>query len=131
MNLLLDTHTFLWFTSGSNEIPKRVIDLIENPDNKSLVSLVSLWEVSIKNSLGKLQIKNNFSEILNDIEDNKLNLLPITFNHIVTQNTLPHIHKDPFDRLILSQAISENINIISRDEIFDEYLKPTTIKRIW
>jgi len=111
MNLLLDTHTFLWFTSGSNEIPIRVIDLIENPDNKSFVSLVSLWEVSIKNSLGKLQIKNNFSEILNDIEDNKLNLLPITFNHIVTQNTLSHIHKDngvpdPFDILILSQAIT-------------------------
>ncbi|MDZ7934445.1 MAG: type II toxin-antitoxin system VapC family toxin [Emticicia sp.] len=131
MNLLLDTHTFLWFSSGSDEIPKRIIDLIENANNKSFVSLASLWEISIKTSLGKLQIKNDFDKILNDIEDNKLHLLPISFSHIVTQNKLPLIHRDPFDRLIISQGISENINIISRDEIFDEYLKPTTIKRIW
>lgn len=131
MNLLLDTHTFLWFTSGSDEIPKQIVDLIENPANTSFVSLVSLWEISIKNSLGKLQIKNDFNEILKDVEGNKLHLLPIEFSHITTQNKLPHIHKDPFDRLILSQAIVENINIISRDEIFDEYLKPTAIKRIW
>lgn len=131
MNLLLDTHTFLWFTSGSDEIPKSMIDLIENPNNTSFVSLASLWEISIKNSLGKLQIKNNFSKILEDVEGNKLHLLPISFNHIAIQNKLPFIHKDPFDRMILSQAISENINIVSRDEVFDEYLKPTTIKRIW
>lgn len=131
MNLLLDTHTFLWFTSGSDEIPKSMIDLIENPNNTSFVSLASLWEISIKNSLGKLQIRNDFSKILEDIEGNKLHLLPISFKHIATQNKLSFIHKDPFYRMSLSQAISENINIISRDEIFDEYLKPTTIKRIW
>ncbi len=94
MNLLLDTHTFLWFTSGSDQIPKQIIDLIENPANTSFVSLVSLWEISIKNALGKLQIKNNFDEILKDLEGNKLHLLPIEFKHVAEQNQLPHIHKD-------------------------------------
>ena len=93
MLLLLDTHTFLWFTSGSDEIPKQIVDLIENPANTSFVSLVSLWEISIKNSLGKLQIKNDFNEILKDVEGNKLHLLPIEFSHIATQNKLPKFTK--------------------------------------
>ncbi|WP_435355883.1 type II toxin-antitoxin system VapC family toxin [Emticicia sp. SJ17W-69] len=72
MNLLLDTHTFLWFTSGSEEVPKKLIDLIENPVNKCFVSLVPLWEVSIKNSLRKLNFKSNFNDILKDVAGNYL-----------------------------------------------------------
>jgi PIN domain nuclease of toxin-antitoxin system len=131
MKYLIDTHTFLWFIEGSAQLSKFPKSLIENEDNEIYVSIISLWEISIKTALNKLSIKGDYESIIFDIETNDIDILPMTFAHTIQQNKLPHIHKDPFDRMILSQAITENINIISRDEVFDEYLKPTTIKRIW
>ncbi|GAB2643260.1 type II toxin-antitoxin system VapC family toxin [Emticicia sediminis] len=131
MKYLIDTHTFLWFIEGSPQLSQFSKSIIENEDNEIYLSIISLWEISIKTSLNKLSINGNYESIIFDIEKNVIDILPITFAHTIQQNTLPHIHKDPFDRMILSQAITENINILSRDEIFDEYLKPTTIKRIW
>lgn len=131
MRYLIDTHTLLWFIEGSPQLSQFSKSIIENEDNEIYVSIISLWEISIKTSLNKLSINGDYEGIILDIEKNIIDILPMTFAHTIQQNKLPHIHKDPFDRMILSQAISENINIISRDEIFDEYLKPTTIKRIW
>lgn len=131
MKYLIDTHTFLWFIEGSTQLSEFPKSLVENENNEIYVSIISLWEISIKTSLNKLSVKGEYESIVFDIEKNDIDILPMTFTHTIQQNKLPHIHKDPFDRMILSQAIVENINIISRDEVFDEYLKPTTIKRIW
>jgi PIN domain nuclease of toxin-antitoxin system len=131
MKYLIDTHTFLWFIEGSTQLSEFSKSLIENENNEIYVSIISLWEISIKTALNKLSVKGEYESIVFDIEKNDIDILPMTFAHTIQQNKLPHIHKDPFDRMILSQAIVENINIISRDEIFDEYLKPTAIKRIW
>lgn len=131
MKYLIDTHTFLWFIEGSTQLSEFPKSLVENENNEIYVSIISLWEISIKTSLNKLSVKGEYESIVFDIEKNDIDILPMTFAHTIQQNKLPHIHKDPFDRMILSQATVENINIISRDEVFDEYLKPTAIKRIW
>lgn len=131
MKYLIDTHTFLWFIEGSNQLNERTKSLISDGNNEIFISIISLWEISIKTSLNKLTINGDFESIIFDVEKNDFDILPITFAHTVLQNKLSHIHKDPFDRMIISQAIVENMNLLSKDEVFDEYLKDTIIKRIW
>jgi len=127
MNLLLDTHTFIWFSEGNKSLPKQAKELIEDINNISFVSMASLWEMSIKISLNKLQIKIPFENLYDVIIDNGFMILPISFNHLVTQNNLDFYHRDPFDRLLISQSLSEDMPLISKEEVFDNY----SIKRIW
>jgi PIN domain nuclease of toxin-antitoxin system len=131
MKYLIDTHAFLWFNDGSNELSNQACKMIENNDNDIYISIASLWEISIKSALGKLSISGDFETVIDDVEACKIKILPITFPHITVQHKLPLIHKDPFDRIIISQAIFEGLNIISRDEIFDQYLIEKNISRIW
>lgn len=128
---LIDTHTFLWFVSDAKELSPTVKNIIENVDNQVFISIASLWEISIKMSIGKLNVFDKYETVINDVIDNDIEILPITFIHTVKQNLLPLIHRDPFDRIILAQALVENIDFLSCDEIFDKYLEETTIKRIW
>jgi PIN domain nuclease of toxin-antitoxin system len=99
MNLLLDTHTFIWFSEGNKALPNKAKELIEDINNTSFISMVSLWEMSIKISLNKLQIKIPFENLYNVIVENGFVVLPISFNHLVAQNKLEFHHRDPFDRL--------------------------------
>jgi PIN domain nuclease of toxin-antitoxin system len=131
MRYLIDTHTFLWFNGGSNELSLATKELISDRTNKIFVSIISLWEISIKTSIGKLAILDNYELIMEDIIANSIEILPVNFAHTVIQIKLPFYHKDPFDRIIISQAIHENMDIISKDTIFDDYLKNEKIKRIW
>jgi PIN domain nuclease of toxin-antitoxin system len=131
MKLLWDTHTFLWFVAGSNQINEKVRKYIEKAESENYISIASLWEISIKTALGKLSIQGEYKSVIDDVQSNGISILPINFAHTVCQNQLPLIHRDPFDRIIVSQAIVENMNFISIDEIFDEYLKDANIKRIW
>ena len=131
MIFLIDTHTFLWFITGSYELSKTAKELIEKDNNDIFISIASLWEISIKTAIGKLQILDNYDTVINDVIENDISILPINFTHTVIQNKLPFHHKDPFDRIIVSQAIVENMSLISRDDIFDLYLKDKEVKRIW
>lgn len=131
MKYLIDTHTFLWFTNGSEEISSIAKSIIENRENDILISIASLWEISIKSALGKLSIKGQFESVIDDVWINNIEIIPINFNHLIIQNNLTFHHKDPFDRLIISQAIVENCNIIGCDCVFDNYLTNRIIKRIW
>jgi PIN domain nuclease of toxin-antitoxin system len=131
MTFLIDTQTFLWFITGSLELSEKAKELIENDNNDIFISIASLWEISIKTAIGKLQILNNYDTVINDVTENDISILPINFVHTVIQNKLPFHHKAPFDRLIVSQAIAEEMSLISRDEIFDIYLKDKRVKRIW
>ncbi|NOQ34695.1 MAG: PIN domain-containing protein [Methylococcaceae bacterium] len=131
MNLLIDTHTFLWFVEGADELSDTAKNYILDDKNKIYISIVSLWEISIKNSLGKLDIGGEYATVINDVTDNDIEIMPISFQHTMIQNKLPFHHKDPFDRLIIAQGIAEQINIISKDSIFDDYLHKQSIKRIW
>lgn len=131
MQYLLDTHAFLWFCSGSKKLSENAKNIIENADNKLLISIASIWEIAIKNSLGKLDIDGGFRTVEADIERNEIEIVPIDFSDTVIQNTLDFHHRDPFDRMIISQSINKQVDIISIDAIFDEYYKETSNKRIW
>jgi PIN domain nuclease of toxin-antitoxin system len=130
MRQLLDTHTFLWFVAGSNELSEAAKTLILQPLAQNFVSLASIWEISIKVKLGKLQIKGGIHSIIDDLAENNFEILPINFAHIVKNYEYEFFHRDPFDRIIIAQAEVENMQIIGKDEIFDKYMTGA-VKRIW
>ena len=102
-------------------------EAIENPSNFSHISIASLWEMAIKISLGKLEIKYPFEQVLTQIYENGFEILPITFEHTLVISELAFHHKDPFDRLIVAQAMTERMTIISKDKFFDDY----KVTRFW
>lgn len=131
MKFLIDTHVFIWFIQNSPNLPQPIRDLIEDETSEILLSIASLWEISIKNSIGKLHLVRGFSAMTDYLNDNSIEILSLKFAHTVENNQLPFHHRDPFDRIIIAQAIVENINFISADAAFDNYLNGKSIKRIW
>lgn len=128
MKLLLDTHTFLWFINGSLNLNNYSRHLIEEQTNRRFLSVASLWEMSIKISIGKLTLPMSIPDlIVEQVYGNAIKLLSISPEHLEILRTLTFHHKDPFDRLIISQSIHENIPVLSRDTSFDSY----SIKRLW
>jgi len=128
MNFLLDTHTFLWFLEGNRNLSKNARITIENSNNTNFISIASLWEVAIKMSLGKLKLDIKLEELKSEILKNNFEILPLDFEHIIELSNLEYMHKDPFDRIIISQAISEKYTIISKDLNFGLYTK---VKLLW
>ncbi len=128
MRVLLDTHTFLWFISDSPKLSSTVKEIIEDEDNEKLLSIISIWEMAIKQSIGKLNVGNPFKEFIEQqISVNSTNILNINIEHINTIFELPLHHRDPFDRLLIAQAMVEKIPIISADTAFDTY----SITKLW
>ena len=122
MKVLLDTHAFLWFIMGSANLSVNARALIENPANERLLSVASLWEIAIKTSLGKLTLSAPFDELIPaQLKLNGIDLLNINVEHLSTLTTLTFHHRDPFDRLIIAQAIVEKLPVISLDGAFDAY----------
>jgi PIN domain nuclease of toxin-antitoxin system len=131
MRYLIDTHTFIWFISDDLKLTSKAKDIIEDDSNTILISIASLWEISIKTSLNKLSIINNFDNILDHVAFNKFEILPLHFADLSIHNKLPYFHRDPFDRILISQSIFEKINIISCDAKFDDYFIKYSFGRIW
>jgi PIN domain nuclease of toxin-antitoxin system len=131
MRYLLDTHTYLWFSLNSPKLSKAAMSLIENPDNQIFISMASLWEISIKNSLGKLTLSGSYESIYQEILEESIEVLPINFWHTNQLNSLPFHHQDPFDRMIASQALVEEMDVIGADSKFDLYFANSSISRIW
>ena len=122
MNLLLDTHTFLWWDNGSINLSPRVLALCNDPTVILYLSLVSLWELQIKSGLGKLSLRLPLRALVADHQQqNGLRLLPITLDHLLALDALPHHHKDPFDRLLIAQAQVEGMSLASVDHVFTGY----------
>ncbi|HXM50708.1 MAG TPA: type II toxin-antitoxin system VapC family toxin [Pyrinomonadaceae bacterium] len=122
MRLLLDTHAFLWFIMGSANLSVNARALIENPANERQLSVVCLWEIAIKTSLGKLTLSAPFDELIPaQLMLNGIDVLNIKVDHLSTLTSLPFHHRDPFDRLIIAQAIVEKLPVISLDGVFDTY----------
>lgn len=122
MKLLLDTHTFLWFISGDAQLDKDSRQLIEDVHNQRYLSVVSVWEITIKVSLGKLQAPLPPSALIREhIWSNAIELLAITSDHLDVLYNLPHHHKDPFDRIMIAQAIQERMILLSKDPAFKTY----------
>jgi PIN domain nuclease of toxin-antitoxin system len=129
MTYLLDTHAFLWFVTQDNKLSSTAKHYIENESNYILLSLASIWELSIKFSQNKLPIPTHDLEsyVSKEILNNSMRIFNIRPRHAFGIIYLPFHHKDPFDRIIISQSKIENIPVISKDIIFDKY----EINRIW
>ena len=121
MNVLIDTHALIWYIEGNKKLSNKVIALIENTENIVFVSKASLWEMAIKISLKKLEISIPFEELERFLEENEFSILDYNFEHLNTLLKLPFHHSDPFDRLIISQALCEDLSIITHDDAFDHY----------
>jgi len=122
MRLLLDTHTFLWFIEDDPNLSPIAKALIADPSNEVLLSMASPWEIAIKVRIGKLALPDPLGDFLHDqMMINSIQLLPISLEHATRVATLPLHHRDPFDRLIISQAMVENVAIVGADAGFDSY----------
>ena len=124
---LLDTNALLFFLYDSEKFSKRASEVIYHNDEKICVSIVSLWEIAIKSSIGKLEIKSSISKIVETCEKEQFDILSIKPFHLDEIGRLPMIHGDPFDRLIISQAIVENLIIITKDGTIPLY----NVKVLW
>lgn len=128
MKYLLDAHTLLWFVAGAATLPSSVRGLIEDPLNQRFVSIATLWEIAIKVNLGKLTMAVTFEELAPQyLFENDMTILPITVAHLQEVVQLPFHHRDPFDRLLIAQSIVEDMPVLSRDRLFDDY----PVKRLW
>ncbi len=128
MRALLDTHSFLWFVSADPKLSSKAEALISEGANELLLSVASLWEVSIKVSLGRLPLAAPVHEFIPEqLRRNRIDLLPIEMSHTFEVARLPFHHRDPFDRLLIAQALVENLPIVSVDSAFDAY----SVERIW
>lgn len=128
MRVLLDTHAFLWWLWDAPKLSAKARKCIANENNVCLLSLASMWEMSIKASLGKLRLDRPLDQFLSEqLAANNFKSLEIGFRPIMLVNTLPFHHKDPFDRLLAAQALTEDIAIVSADGVFSRY----GVKRIW
>jgi PIN domain nuclease of toxin-antitoxin system len=119
VRILLDTHIILWIADGGERLSKRAAALIADPGNDRIVSHVSLWELAIKRSIGKLAVsESDIEQVLVDIAADEL---PIERRHVLATASLPLHHRDPFDRLLIAQAKAENLVIASADSEFAAY----------
>lgn len=128
MKLLIDTHTFLWFVLGDGQLSAGARTVIEDLNNEKLLSPASYWEIAIKIKLGKYTLSKPYEEFMRKgIDENGFVVLPIETKHTAILTTLPFHHRDPFDRLIIAQAMVETAPIVSGDAAFDAY----PITRLW
>ena len=118
MKLLLDTHILLWWLDASPLLSEEAVSLIHEPENTIFVSAVSLWEIWLKQSLGKLRLPANFLERL---AAESFESLPLTAAHTARIGNLEWVHRDPFDRMLIAQAQAENLLLLTADEILAAY----------
>lgn len=122
MELLLDTHTFIWWSIAQEKLSSKASSLLSNKTNKIFLSTASAWEIQIKLQLGKLQLNIPPEELIkNQMTINGLQVLSIDLEHIWKLAVLEHYHRDPFDRILIAQSITEGMPILSIDKIFEHY----------
>jgi PIN domain nuclease of toxin-antitoxin system len=122
VKLLLDTHAFLWWVEGTPAIGRRARAAVSNPDNEVLLSIASCWEIAIKLSLGRLRLTERLDRFIPEqLTLNGFSLLAVELRHVVRVAGLPFHHRDPFDRLLATQALEEGLALVSADRVFRKY----------
>lgn len=125
MNVLLDTHAFIWYSISPEKLSVVALEVIENA-NERYLSIASIWEMQIKISLQKLDLKESLPTLIKaESEQNDFRILPITQNHIYALAGLPPHHKDPFDRMLIAQAQHEHLTLVTADENIPKYAVQT------
>ena len=128
MRYLIDTNVLIWYFEGNKMLPKKIKNLMDNPNNECFVSIVSLWEIVMKLCKASLELKHNLDEILANLEAMNFTILLLKVEHLKINTTLPMLHKDPFDRILISTAISEDLKFITSDKENNLY---KNVKAIW
>lgn len=118
MNLFLDTHVLLWWLDDSPKLSRTGQSAIADPNNLIILSAVVIWEIRIKQALGKLELPPDFYRV---VKDQGFELLSITADHAYAVGDLPMHHRDPFDRMIIAQAKLENLRVVTHDTMFQKY----------
>lgn len=121
MNVLLDTHTFIWYIEGNAKLTQKARDVIEVSGDKIYLSIISLWEIAIKTGKKQLTLQNEFDDLLDVLNSLEIEILTITFADTQVYKNLPLHHGDPFDRMIISQAINNSLTIVGCDQSFNDY----------
>ena len=124
MKLLLDTHLLLWAAGEPERLSKQARSMIGNADNELLFSAASLWEVAIKRGLGRKDFNVDARLLRRGLLDNGYGELPIISDHVVATESLPPIHKDPFDRILVAQATVEGVTLLTIDSLVSQYPGP-------
>jgi PIN domain nuclease of toxin-antitoxin system len=127
MKLLLDTHLLLWAANEPKRLPKAARTLIENLENEVLFSAASLWEIAIKSGLGREDFRVNARLLRRGLLDNGYTEVPITSEHAVSIDQLPVAHKDPFDRILVAQALVEGVTLLTNDKKLRSYPGPIRV----
>jgi len=122
MKLLLDTHVFIWWSSEPDKLSQKVLTLCEDVENSLILSVASVWEMQIKLQLGKLKLQLPLQKLIESQQQtNNLQILSIDLEHVLELHNLPPHHNDPFDRLLIAQANTENLHLVSKDGVFSKY----------
>jgi PIN domain nuclease of toxin-antitoxin system len=125
---ILDTHALLWFISNDTKLSSKAKSIIENADNDIILSAAIVWEISIKAKIGKIRLHKELDQLIAEIlKQYNFTPLAITIPHVIRVNSLPDIHRDPFDRVLVAQSISEDIPLITADPQIKKY----KIKTVW
>ena len=127
MKLLLDTQLILWAAKGSSQLSSTARTVISDPSNELLFSPISIWEITIKNALQRPDFKANARLIRRGMLDNGYNEIPMTSEHALCVDTLPSVHKDPFDRILIAQAKAEGILLLTADTMLEQYGEPVRL----
>ena len=124
MTVLLDTHLLLWAAGFPDRLSTEARDVLDDPDARLVYSAASLWEVAIKSGLGRADLIVDPRLLRRGLLENGYTELPVTGTHAVAVDLLPNIHKDPFDRILIAQAHSEGITLLTTDELVARYPGP-------
>lgn len=121
MRIIIDTHVLIWYLNGDKELSAHLIEIVEDPENTIIISVASLWEITIKLAKEKLKTEISLSQIQEYIKSRDIELLDIGFDSLTELLKLPSHHGDPFDRMLIAQAKALNLPIISADRHFASY----------
>ena len=127
MRLLLDTHAFIWWDSDPSRLSAAALAALRDPANTVWLSVISAWEILIRAQLGKLTMRLPLPDIIDQQQTNGIQILPMTLPPLLALEGLPPIHRDPFDRLLIAQAVAEGAQLVSADHVFVQY----PIRRLW
>ncbi|MHB9103219.1 MAG: type II toxin-antitoxin system VapC family toxin [Sulfuricella sp.] len=127
MRLLLDTHAFIWWDREASKLPGRVYEACQDNKNTLCLSIASVWELQIKMGIGKLRFERPLARIVEEQIANGVEILPVKLPHLWQLTDLPQVHNDPFDRLLIAQAVVEEMHLISADRVFSSY----PVKLFW
>ncbi len=121
MPLLLDTHAIIWYLEGDKQLSEIARKRLDDQSERRCVSVISIWEIAVKINVGKLEIKKPFDGLERFLIANAFEWLPLNFEHAQSYLNLPLVHRDPFDRMLIAQAITEGLTIVTRDPHFPDY----------